>query len=41
MVDFVGRKGDLALLWKEDINVQIQSFSTNHVDALVHLKGID
>lgn len=37
----VGRRGGLALLWKEEVNVQVQSFSNNHVDALVHITGID
>lgn len=40
-MDSVGRKGGLALMWKEDVNIQSQSFSINHMDALVFLKGFD
>lgn len=40
MVDSVGHKGGLALLWKDDVDVQVQSYSTNHVDALVKTDGL-
>ena len=30
-----GKSGGLALLWKEEIKVEVQSYSQSHVDALV------
>lgn len=36
-----GRKGGLALLWKAGWEVDIQSFSLNHIDSLVKVKGED
>ncbi|KAL8493015.1 hypothetical protein ACS0TY_024285 [Phlomoides rotata] len=35
-----GRRGGLGLLWKSDFKVSIQSFSFNHIDALVD-EGVD
>lgn len=34
-------EGDLFLLWKEEVNVNIQSFSTNHVDVLIRITGME
>ena len=31
----VGRSGGLALLWRKDITVDIQSYSDRHIDAIV------
>lgn len=41
VVDSVGCKGGLALLWNENTNMQVQSFSQNHIDALVNIVGVD
>ena len=30
-----GRSGGLALLWRKEINVDVQSFSDRHIDAIV------
>ena len=30
-----GRSGGLALLWRKEINVDVQSFSNRHIDAIV------
>ena len=32
--------GGLALFWKRDFNVDIQSFSVNHIDAIIN-HGVD
>lgn len=37
----MSRRGGLALLWKNGWDVNIQSFSTNHVDLLVIARGGD
>ena len=29
------RRGGLALLWKEDVKLHIQTYSPNHIDALI------
>lgn len=34
-VDYMGRRGGLALLWKGDLYVCIQFYSRNHIDALI------
>lgn len=34
-VDSVGNSGGLAFLWKKSIQVQLLSFSVNHIDATV------
>ena len=34
------RRGGLALLWKEDVDLHIQTYSPNHIDALT-LNGSD
>ena len=35
IVPSVGRSGGLALLWRKDITVDIQSYSDRHIDAIV------
>ena len=30
-----GKNGDLAMLWKEGITVEVQTYSQTHIDALV------
>ena len=30
-----GKSGGLALLWRKEINVDVQSFSDRHIDAIV------
>ena len=35
VVPSVGRSGGLAMLWSRDIKVKIQSYSRNHIDAVV------
>ncbi|XP_059450950.1 uncharacterized protein LOC132181728 [Corylus avellana] len=39
VVNNVGRSGGLALLWNEDIGVEIQNYSRRHIDAIVKLEG--
>ena len=34
------RRGGLALLWKEDVDLHIQTYSPNHIDAFI-LNGSD
>uniref|UniRef100_A0A803QRE7 CCHC-type domain-containing protein n=1 Tax=Cannabis sativa TaxID=3483 RepID=A0A803QRE7_CANSA len=34
-----GRSGGLALLWKNQEDVKVESFSTNHIDSLITLDG--
>jgi hypothetical protein len=41
MVDSVGRSGGLVLLWKEDVNLNIQNYSRRHINALVKMGGGD
>ena len=31
-----GKSGGLALMWKEDADVRVQSYSHSHIDAIVH-----
>ena len=31
----VGKSGELALLWKKDIKVEVQTFSERHIDAII------
>ena len=31
----VNRKGGLAMLWKNSINLSIESFSKNHIDSII------
>ena len=32
-------KGDLALFWPVDMNIDVQSFSKNHIDAIIDLRA--
>jgi hypothetical protein len=41
MVDLVGRNGGLALLWKDDSEVEIQNFSRRHINAIVTQEGLE
>ena len=34
-VDCLGRGGGLALLWLDEVNVEVQSFSKYHIDAII------
>lgn len=35
-VPFLGRRGGLAMLWKEEeVNLQVQTYTQNNIDALV------
>lgn len=38
-VDPLGRGGGLAILWKEEVNVSVMSFSQNHIDSQIQLEG--
>jgi len=31
-----GKSGGLALMWKDDVDVRVQSYSHSHIDAIVH-----
>jgi len=31
----LGRSGGLAMFWKEEIDLHVQTFSQNHIDAIV------
>lgn len=41
VVDSVGRKGGLAILWKDSFDVQVQSYSQNHIDTIIKRGGLD
>jgi exonuclease III len=41
VVDPVGRSGGLALLWKEAGCLDIQNFTRQHINAVVHSPGRD
>ncbi|GAV68130.1 hypothetical protein CFOL_v3_11633, partial [Cephalotus follicularis] len=34
-----GRRGGLALLWDEDVDLNIKFFSQSHIDAEIHIIG--
>ena len=38
-VDAQGRSGGLALIWKEKDNVELRSFSRNHIDVEIAVEG--
>ena len=40
VVPHVNTRGGLALFWKCDFNVDVQSFSVNHIDAIIN-HGVD
>ena len=35
VVDCVGKSGELALLWMDEIGVEIQNFSCRHINAKI------
>lgn len=35
IVPSLGRSGSLAMLWKEDVDLHVQTFSHNHIDVVV------
>jgi exonuclease III len=37
VIDSVGRSGGLILLWKNDINIEIQNYSRRHINAIVSM----
>lgn len=39
VIDAKGRRGGLAMLWKEGVNVQVQNHSQNHIDSTVEIIG--
>lgn len=39
-VDCIGRSGGLCLLWKEEVDVTIRSFSSSHIDASVKWESL-
>lgn len=34
-VDYIGKSGGLALLWLNNLNLQIESYSSNHIDSTI------
>ena len=36
-----GKNGGLALLWKENVDVRVQSYSHSHIDAIVHDSSVN
>lgn len=34
VVESIGRRGDLTLFWKQEIDIQIQSYSKWHINAI-------
>ncbi|XP_052886915.1 uncharacterized protein LOC128295389 [Gossypium arboreum] len=38
-VNAEGKSGGLVMMWKESKKVEIQTYSSNHIDALVHMKN--
>jgi hypothetical protein len=41
MVDCVGCSGNLALLWKEEVELEIQNYSIRHINAVIKSEGMD
>lgn len=41
VVDLVGRKGGLGMLWKDRCDLRVQSHSANNVDVLLNERGLD
>ncbi|GAA0167415.1 hypothetical protein LIER_22355 [Lithospermum erythrorhizon] len=39
LVDARGRKGAIALLWPQDLNITIKSYSSHHIEAWVEDDG--
>jgi exonuclease III len=40
-VDCVGRSGGLLLLWRNDLNVIIQTYSRRHISAIIDCNGVN
>ncbi|KAA3460547.1 reverse transcriptase [Gossypium australe] len=40
VVNSEGRSGGLALMWKDDLDVAIQSYSKHHIDSIVKLREL-
>ena len=40
VVDSVGRSGGLALIWKDEGEVEIQNYSRRHINAVVREEGL-
>lgn len=38
VMDVEGRKGGLAMLWSSEWDVNMKSYSSNHIDTLIKLK---
>lgn len=38
-VDCVGKAGGLALLWMNEVNLQISSYSNSHIDSIIFYDG--
>ena len=36
IVPYVGRKGGPAMLWAREIDLEIRSYSPNHIDAVIN-----
>ena len=36
VVPSVGRSGGLAMIWKEEVNLHIQTYTQNHIDAIIY-----
>jgi hypothetical protein len=39
VVDCKGKSGGLALMWNEDVDVEIQNFSQRHINGMVSTSG--
>lgn len=35
VVPCLGRRGDLAMLWKDEVDLDIQTYTQNHIDAFI------
>lgn len=40
LMDAVGRKGGLVMMWTDECDVDVQSFYLNHVEVLVKIKDM-
>ena len=36
VIPSVGRSGGLAMIWKEEVNLHIQTYTQNHIDAIIY-----
>ena len=39
LVPSIRRSGGRALLWKEEVDLHVQTYSSNHIDALIYTDG--